>query len=128
MNSWPGTMARLSVLTASNATSAPTTRPFSGVASSLKCSGLSILDLPGIQRLGGLIQIGERVANAGDLLVILVTFAGQQHDIADPGGSNQAGNGFTTGRNEGHGFWMSKADANIVDDLRARLGARVVIG
>src|SRR5690606_34450825 len=128
MNSWPASILRLSVETAENATSAPARRASRASATSLSSSGLSMGGLPGLQGLGGFFQIGEGVAHAVNLLVILVALAGQQHHVAPLGASNQAGDGIATAMDELDGLGPGEAGTDVLDDARRVLGARIVVG
>src|SRR3546814_19987832 len=91
LSSWPGSMARLSVLTAVKLASAPTRRPDSGSCNSLRRIDSSIGLLPDGQRPAGFLEIGERQAFAANFLIVLVTFAGQHDHIFRSRGRDPTG-------------------------------------
>src|SRR5690606_22544624 len=127
MNSCPASILRLSLETPVKATSAPTSSACSGPRSSERRKGLSIGHLPRVQCLDRFIEIGEWMAYADDLLVILMALAGQQHDVIDAGGSDQAGDRLSTAGNEIHLVRVDEARTDIGEDLRRVFAARVVV-
>src|SRR5690606_24548341 len=128
MNSWPASTLRLSVHTAENATSAPATLAPSAWAAVLSNSGLSMGNLPGLQGPGGLSQIGEGMAHAGDLLIILVSLASQHYHIANLSAGNQTSDRLATPRNELDQICAGETATNIGQDRRRVFAARIVVG
>src|SRR5471032_318282 len=128
MNSWPGLMARLSMLTPSKQASADTRRAFSAAVSSLSFRALSMSHLPGREGMIGLDQIRKGMTLAIDFLIVLVTFAGQDNHVICRGAGNQLRNRLTTASNEGNVIHSTETGTDVVENDRRIFSARVVVG
>src|SRR5690606_20859396 len=121
-------MARLSVLTDVKLASAPTSCPDRGTLSSLRRMASSIGHLPVVQRAGSLVKVGERLALAFDLLIILMALARQNQHVIETTGGNAGGDGLAAAWNEAHLLRHRETATNLVAYLRGVLVARIVVG
>ena len=73
--------------------------------------------LPLLQRKAGLFDIAKGVTHAVNLLIILVTLAGEQNDITRLRRSNRLGDGLRTVGYDGQRLRVFRTAANLFDNL-----------
>src|SRR5690606_22842604 len=123
--SWPGCRAPPSVEAGAKRAPPCSRPPCSGSTSWLRLRASSMGGLPLLQRPGGRLQVGEGLAHAIDLLVVLVALAGQQQHVVHAGFGDQAGNGLAASRHEAHRLGIGEAGTDLVENQQRVLGARI---